>query len=262
MKNFFQKWIRNFQTKEVKQARADRHSTQSGDYFQHARHWSDDIYLASLVSRNRYRAAFYGMSGLVGLMAISIAGLVPIQHTELVVVHEGESGYTWLSTTKAGEKPPQDWARTQSEIAHYVGSREGYDPLLYRYQVEDVKGFSSPQVQQEYSLSQSKDSKSSPINSLGLKGYRTVRVNSILKLDDENLARHEKNPHSNLAQVSYLVTDHFLGSSETISVPYLAFVSWEELGVPEDPDQKIRNWDGFTVTKFQSQPVSVPKSVE
>ena len=262
MRNLFQRWIRNFQAKEVKQARADRTQSQAGEYFQAALHWSDDIYMASLVSRNRYRTAFYGMSGLVALMAVSIAGLVPIQHTELVVVHEGESGYTWLSTTKAGEQPPEDWARTQAEIAHYVQTREAYDPLLYRTQVQEVKLLSSAQVQAEYDLSQSKDQKFSPINVLGAKGYRTVQVNSVLSLDDESQSKNKKDLHSNLAQVSYLVTDHFLGSSDTISVPYLALVSWETLGVPEDPEQKLRNWDGFTVTKFQTQAVSVPKPVE
>jgi type IV secretory pathway component VirB8 len=261
MKNFFQPWIRKFQAKEIKQAKKER-TPKSEGYFENARHWSDDIYLSSLVSRNRYRAAFYGMAGLVALMAISIAGLVPLQHTELVVVHEGESGYTWLSTTKAGEKPPEDWARTQAEIAHYVRTRESYDPLLYRAQVQEVKSFSSPQVQVEYDLSQSKDRKFSPINVLGTKGYRTVQVNSVLKLDDESASKNKHDPHSNLAQVSYLVTDHFLGSSETISVPYLALISWEVRGIPEDPHQKLQNWDGFTITKFQTQPVSLPKAVE
>jgi type IV secretory pathway component VirB8 len=262
MKNFFQKWTRKFQAKELKQARSDRSTLKSEDYFQNARHWSDDIYMASLVSRNRYRAAFYGMSGLVGLMAITIAILVPLQHTELVVVHEGQSGYTWLSTTKAGRHPEENWGRTQAEIAHYVQTRASYDPLLYRYQVQEVKRFSSPQVQAEYDWSQSKDQKFSPVNVLGVKGYRTVQVNSILKLDDVAESRNKKDLHSNLAQVSYLVTDHFVGSSETISVPYLALISWEELGVPEDPEQKLQNWDGFTVTKFQTQAVSLPKTVD
>ena len=262
MRALFTQILRNFQTKEVKQARADKNQTQTGDYFQAARHWSDDIYMASLVSRNRYRTAFYGMSSLVALMAVSIVGLVPLQHTELVVVHEGESGYTWLSTTRAGEQPPVDWDRTQAEIAHYVQTREAYDPLLYRTQVQEVKLFSSAGVQAEYDLSQSKDQKFSPINVLGAKGYRTVQVNSVLRLDDESQSKNKKDLHSNLAQVSYLVTDHFLGSSDTISVPYLALISWETLGVPEDPEQKLRNWDGFTVTKFQTQAVSVPKAVE
>lgn len=229
----------------------------TGEYFQTARSWVDDIHVTTLVSRNRYKMAFWGMAGLSALLAFCVLVLVPIQHTELVVVHQGQNGYTWLSMTKSHEQIKPDWARTQAEITHYVMTREAYDPLLYSHQANEVDLLSSPQVQSEYQLAQASDNPHAPINVLADKGYRTVIVNDILPLDkatsDGNDPHHH---HVNLAQVNYVVVDHLFGQSSTVKTPYSAVVSWEYRGIPADPEHQLMNWDGFTITKFVVQPMN------
>ncbi len=238
-------------------------SDNKSDYFTSARSWADDIYTATLISRNRYKIAFFTMIGLTCLLTLCVIMLVPAQHTELVVVHEGQGGYIWLSTTKASHTLSTNWNRTAAEIAHYVQTREGYDPLLYNYQTDEVKLFSTPQVLGEYELAQSSDNANSPIRTLSDKGYRTVEINSILPLDqaaqDEN---NSKNKHINLAQVNFVVVDHFFGSNQTVTNPYTALVSWEYQSVNSDPDTLLQNWDGFTITKYVVQSVYHPTSSE
>lgn len=241
---------------------------QKKDYFKTAKTWADDIYTSVIVSRNRYKVAFYLMSALVFVLGFCVLILAPMQHTELVIVHEGEGGYTWLSTTKQREKPTMNWARTQSEIAHYVMTRESYDPLMYRYQTHEVRLLSSPEVEAGYELAQSSDNKLSPINMLGAKGYRTVQIQSILPLDSESKNTDEQNQsnqhdlHTNLAQVNFVMVDHIFGQSQTIKMPYTALVSWTYTGVPSDPDDMMRNWDGFTVIKYDAQPKNIGNNDE
>lgn len=226
-------------------------------YFQQAKSWADDIYTATIVSRNRYKVAFLSMAGLSALLVICICMLIPAQHTELVVVHQGDSGYTWLTTTKSHEKLPQSWVRTRAEIAHYVMARESYDPLLYGYQTKDVNLFDTPEIQAEYEMAQDSHNKSAPINLLADKGYRTVLINNIMMLDNGAKNKNDIGKHINLAQVDFVVEDHFFDAHQTLKTPYTAIISWRYDGVPSDAYQKLKNWDGFKVTKYVVQPVNV-----
>lgn len=232
-------------------------------YFTRAKSWADDIYAATVVSRNRYKAAFYGALGLCVVLVLCVLMLVPAQHTELVVVHEGNGGYVWLSTTKRNYHPAMNWVREQAELAHYVIARESYDPTLYRYQTKEVNLLSSPEIQAEYELAQDEDNKSSPINVLGAKGYRTVVVNSILPLDSESQNKEGQSKadrHVNLAQINFVIEDHLFGQKATIKLPYTALVSWKYTGVPSKPDAMLKDWDGFKVTKYLVQPKNIDKS--
>jgi len=158
--------------------------TESSDYFQSASNWYDDIYMASIVRTKRYQLAFFSVTGICIVLALAIAMMMPLHATQLVVVHQGPSGYTWLETLKPNTKISPNVTRTQSEIAHYVEMREGYDPLLYRQQTDNVLMWSNHVVAGEYTTLQDAKNKQSPINTLGTKGYRTVVVNSILPLDN------------------------------------------------------------------------------
>lgn len=261
LNKIFRKNVRNIKAKEVKVAKAAKPKAGKNiktdkEYFKTARSWADDIYTATIVSRNRYKAAFLVSFGLSILLAFCVLVLVPIQHTELVVVHEGANGYTWLSTTKSHYHPPMSWVREQAEIAHYVTARESYDPLVYKYQTKEVNLLSAPQVQAEYEMAQSSENKASPINILGAKGYRTVVINSILPVDSvkkNTTNTPKKERHVNLAQVNFVVIDHLFGENRTIKTPYTALVSWEYDGVPSSPDKKLMNWDGFRITKYLVQ---------
>ena len=228
----------------------------SSDYFTTAQSWADDLVTATVTSRNRYKLAFFAATGLAALMTICVMVLVPAQHTELVVVHVGQSGYTWLTTTKSHEKLKPSWAEVQSNIARYITARESYDPILYRHQTSEVKMFSASDVEGQYILEQSQENKNAPINVLQNKGYRTVVVNNVMQEDLAAKNVDGKGHHVNLAQVNFVVVDHLFDQSQTIKTPYTALVSWRYDGIPSTPEKQLRNWNGFTVTKYQVQPVN------
>lgn len=244
------------------QSRKNKKSSnnENTNYFQQAKNWADDIYTATIISRNRYRVAFLSIAVLSALLVLCICMLIPVQHTELVVVHQGDSGYTWISTTKPKQILPQNWTRTRAEIAHYVLARESYDPLLYRYQTHDVNLFNTSEVQAEYEMAQDSHNKSSPINILADKGYRTVLINNIMMLDSISKNKKDITHHVNLAQVDFVVEDHFFGSQRTLKTPYSAIISWQYEGIPSDAYLKLKNWDGFKVTKYVVEPINLKSS--
>ena len=229
-------------------------------YFQAARSWADDVYTATIISRNRYKAAFMAMMGLSVILVFCLMVMTPLQRTQLVVVHQGLSGYTWLSTTKRGYKPVPSWVQVQSEIAHYVQTRESYDPMLYSHQTQLVKLLSSSMVFGQYEMTQAGTHKGAPINLLGTKGYRTVTINNILPLDSvtKNIKGQVGKPkHVNLAQVNFVVHDHLFGASNVVNTPYTALISWSHTGTPQDPQSLMENWDGFMVTKYVVQLMNI-----
>jgi type IV secretory pathway component VirB8 len=58
-------------------------SASKQSYFTQARSWADDIYTATIISRNRYQMAFFAAMGLVALSILALIVLIPLQHTEL-----------------------------------------------------------------------------------------------------------------------------------------------------------------------------------
>jgi type IV secretory pathway component VirB8 len=227
----------------------------SGSYFEAAKSWSDDYYALAMASRNRYQMAFFAVLGLMAVLAMSLVYLALKQNIELIVVHQGDSGYEWVSSLKPNEKLPSSWVKTRSELARYLIARESYDPVLYAYQTREVSLMSSSSVFSEYEFSQDSSHPASLVNLLGARGHRTVQVLTVLLLDKIPEQPTPGVHHENLAQVSFMVEDHSLDSNQVIKTPYTAMISWEYLGTPSDPEALFKNWDGFRVIKYVVQPV-------
>ncbi len=82
------KWLPFGQHKKLPQ----RLNTSRLDYFQSAMSWSDDLHAQVLVSRNRYQKAFLMSMILAALLVLCLCILLPLQRTQLVIVHEGMAG--------------------------------------------------------------------------------------------------------------------------------------------------------------------------
>ena len=48
------------------------------NYFSQAKDWADDIYTAAIISRNRYKSAFYWAAGMASLLIITLMMLLPL----------------------------------------------------------------------------------------------------------------------------------------------------------------------------------------
>lgn len=222
------------------------------DYFKKAQDWAEDRQAQLITSRQRYQWAFFSILILCGLLVLCLIILLPLKSTQLVIVHNNNQGYSWVSTTKLNAAVKPNWAMTKTEIAHYIVTRESYDPAFYQFQYKHVRLFSSPSVFAQYELLQSNANKAAAINLLGAKGYRTVTIHAILPLSQAT----KKNPNKkNLAQVDFVIKDHLYGETQTTKTPYTVLISWQHLGLATKPYQQIYNWDRFQVTHYQLQPI-------
>ena len=225
------------------------------DHFAQAKSWSDDLQTSLQLSCTRYQRAFVLMVACASVLAAGLTLVALKQTTALVVVHEGESGYHWVSLEKANTKLSITWAETEADIAHYVMTRESYDPLMYRYQAHEVSLLSSPLVKKAYEDKQSQDHSSEAVSVLSSKGYRIAEVNSILPLDHESNDPHQH--QLNVAKVDFTVTDHFFNDAITTTHAYTVLISWQYNGVPSDPDLLLHDWNGFEVTRYLKELVTV-----
>jgi type IV secretion system protein VirB8 len=237
---------------ELKPATAELSSSSKKNYFVEARSWADDMYTSAVISRNRYKLAFFIAMGLAVLLTIAVDSLIPIQHLEPLLVNHYQDGSVSVQPIKQPYAPTNQ-AQAQSELVRYVVNRESYDSTSYYAQYSLINLISDRDVAQQYIKEQSTGNKHSPINVLGNHGFRSVHVDSVVFLDSklENKGKPKaQQTHYNLAQINFNITDHVKDSAKKKTTALIALVSWDYRGTPSDLDDSWRDWDGFTITRY------------
>lgn len=239
-------------------------SKKSDDYFATAKSWADEFYASAIASRNKWRAlSIFVLTPVIFLLLICMTFLIPSQHIEPLMINHYADGETIVTPVKQ-HYAPKDSAEVKSDIAQYVRFRESYSADTYDYSYRLIHLMSSQSAYSDYQESQNIDNKNSPINLLGKSGYETVKIESIVFLDnkDKNIQNNTntKNKHSNknlndlhknLAQVNFVVITHNDQNSTTTSKPLTALISWGYRGISNDPNDRWMDWNGFTVTHYQ-----------
>lgn len=227
-------------------------SVLENDYFTQAKTWADDLQTNAILSKNRYRLAFFVAMGLACLLTIVIMSLIPLQRIEPLLINHYQDGRISIEPISQPYAPTNQ-AQVESDIVRYVINRESYNASSYQEQYSLVNLMSNQAVANQYIQAQSSLNKVAPINVLGNQGYRTIHIDSVIFLDSfqASLAKATKQiPHHNLAQVDFTITDHFMHSAFQKTKDLVALVSWIYRGTPENPADRWRNWDGFTVTRY------------
>ena len=194
-------------------------SVSKQNYFTQARSWADDIYTATIISRNRYQMAFFAAMGLVALSMLALIVLIPLQHTELLLVNHYPDGRVLVEPIHQPYAPSNP-SQVESELIHYVVNRESF---------------------------------AESSNVLKRDGLRTVHVESVIFIDSV-LKNKGKPPseqaHTNLAEVNFTVSDQSKNSTLIKTHALTVLISWTYRGTPKDPGDRWRNWNGFTVTRY------------
>ena len=204
---------------ELKKSTESIPSVSKQNYFTQARSWADDIYTATIISRNRYQMAFFAAMGLVALSMLALIVLIPLQHTELLLVNHYPDGRVLVEPIHQAYAPSNPF-QVESELIHYVVNRESF---------------------------------AESSNVLKRDGLRTVHVESVIFIDSV-LKNKGKPPseqaHTNLAEVNFTVSDQSKNSTLIKTHALTVLISWTYRGTPKDPGDRWRNWNGFTVTRY------------
>lgn len=224
------------------------------EYFVQATHWHDDVYTTILVSRNRYQIAFFAALCCVALLGFSVLSLVPLEKTQLIVVHQQQDGYSWVSTTKPSTLTlGRSEAQIKQSIGNFIRLRESYHPETYRENAQLVKYFSSSSVENAFLSEQSADDSLTTV--LGKKGFRTVQIESIQLLSAEK-DRVSILPTKNMALVRFTLVDKDMDGKVKNTQHEQAFITYVWIGEPENPELKLLNYDGFTITSYEKTTVN------
>ena len=220
-------------------------------YFQLASSWADDYYTTVLASRNRYRLGLMISAGVCSLLLICVMGLSHTHEYIPLLVHHYDSGA--VSVVPAEQHyAPESQAEVESELVRYMINRESYDPASFAETYQLVNLMSDSSVARAYHLQQSEENPHAFIQSLGNKTIRTIKIEGVNFLDNESENEKDKHhhDHKNLAEVNFIVTDKNAQSGSEKRTPYVAMISWTHTGIPEDPDSRWLNWNGFMVTSY------------
>lgn len=240
---------------------ADKTKNPDQNYFTEAKSWADEFYTSTVKSRNKWRAlSLFVEMPIIFLLLICVTLLIPAQHLEPLMINHYSDGETIVTPIKQ-HYAPSNSEQVESDIARYIRFRESYSPDTYDYSYRLIHLMSAQNVYTGYQAVQNTDNKSSPISALGNKGYETVKVESIVFLDNENKnAKNKKSTkngsdlsqiHHNLAQVDFVVITHDKLSNAITSKPLTALISWKYRGMPSDPNERWMDWNGFTVQSYE-----------
>jgi type IV secretion system protein VirB8 len=236
----------------LKKSTESMQSPSKQNYFTQARSWADDLYTAAIISRNRYQMAFFAAMGLVALSILALIALIPLQHSELLLVNHYPDGRVWVEPTHQPYAPSNP-SQVESELIHYVVNRESFAESSYKEQYSLINLMSNNEVAQQYRDAQSSNNPDSPIIALKRDGLRSVHVESVIFLDSV-LKNKGKPPseqsHTNLAEVNFTVSDQSKNSTLIKTHALTVLISWTYRGTPKDPGDRWRNWNGFTVTRY------------
>lgn len=233
----------------------------ASDYFSQAKSWANDFYTAAILSRNKWRAlSLFIQTPIIILLLICFVFLIPAQHIEPLMINHYSDGET-VVTPFNQNNAPQNQSEVSSDITRYIRFRESYSPDTYDYAYRLIELMSSPSVSTDYQNKQSVSNKDSPINVLGNKKYDTVKIESVVFLDNEDKNMNDKNQshannkpkktHTNLAQVDFVVTTHDKADNTVTTTPLTALLSWKYRGIPKDPSKRWMDWNGFVVTHYE-----------
>ena len=221
------------------------------NYFQLATSWADDYYARVVVSRHRYQIAFFVAMGLCAILALSTMLLSNTHEYIPLLVNHYESGAVSVVPAEQHRAPPNQ-AEIESDLVRYVINRESYDPASFADMYQLVNLMSDSSVAHVYQQQQNSTDDQSFIHQYANKTIRSVKVLNVSFLDNDALnATDQREHHKNLAEVHFTVTNKALNSGKEEKTPYVAIIAWTYGGIPNDPEMRWLNWNGFMVTSYQ-----------
>ncbi len=222
------------------------------DYFKLAKDWHFQNFESAKINENRWFLCFIISCAINICLSISIIILTPLKTLVPLVIHQNSiTGEAWVEKPSLQFVPAND-AQTQADIVRYITSRESYTSADLNHRFHLVTLLSNQDIAKAYAISEANNNKSSPVNTLGLSGIRTVHIEDIVFIDNQNIdePRHFNQPSSNLAKVDFITTTTDQnGTKKTQS--FVATIGWIYKGLPNDEQDAWENWNGFTVTTYR-----------
>lgn len=220
-------------------------------YFKKAHNWYADQYLSVSVWSNRWKWAFIGQSGLSLLLALSLLFTVPLKTLVPFPILVNEDNQIIKALHPKDEYLPVNEAMAQNDIVRYIRNREGFNPHTLNHQYKHIFFSTASEILSDFENIQSSKNPNSLINVLGVTGMREVKIHDVVFLDSKEASDFHKyvNLPSHVAQVDFSTLTQKEGLTSTEH--WVAVLSFDYQGIPQDELRAWENWNGFVVTSYK-----------
>lgn len=220
--------------------------TLSGDYYQQANHWYQEVYENVAISRDRYRLLSIGLGTLLALSLTLTTILLPLkQYVYRLIEVNQQSGEVMQLKEIEGNRYAANWVVTRYFINQYVLNRHSYHFDDIKRTFNNTLALSNKEIANSYSNQIVDTNPYSPINTLNKNYYREVTDIVINQLND----------HSALVRFSTL-THNRTTSSDVKKEDFQAVIKWEYENPANALSDRDKNPLGFTVTFYQVSPIN------
>ena len=215
-------------------------------------HWYQDKYQHVLVQRNLL-AVLCLASLVVALVAVfTVARLAPMKSVEPYLLQvEEKTGITQKVEPIARTELANSDAVNRYFVAHYLRTREGYNPTTINYNYDVVRVMSSPDVLYQYRRTIDASNADSMAARLGTGGKRTARINSMQYISNTRIgATKARTTPERIMQVRFSTTDEMPNAAD-LTQQWIATVTFVYADVDLNEAERLLNPVGFRIVNYQ-----------
>jgi type IV secretion system protein VirB8 len=179
--------------------------------------------------------------------------LFPLKSWEPIIVQKNtQTGEVFVDDIH-NHYLPETSSEVQSDLVRYVVARETFSLSDNHARSRQVLYASSPPIAKGYNDLQDGNNPKSPFNLYGSKGFRTVKVEDVVFLDNASSALEKKKQQQEkiptLAKVDFTTTES--SGQMTVEKNWVVTIRFQYLGIPDEKEAAWLNWNGFTVTDYR-----------
>tara|TARA_R110000868_G_scaffold36000_3_gene128290 strand:- start:1325 stop:2023 length:699 start_codon:yes stop_codon:yes gene_type:complete len=218
------------------------------DYLKKAQNWAYDEFYSSKLQARRYLIGILMQFIVIFILLIIFTVLFSKQTLVPIPIRINET----LNTVKIDSPNSIDFelneAMIQSDLIRYVKSKETYSYEDLNYRLRHLQITTESDLFNNLRKDNTQSSLNNIINSLGKKGVRSVDIQDVIFLEKEDLNNKSRSTH-NLAKLDFSTTTMLDSKIDTDY--WVATISWQYLGTPDNLDLAWDNWNGFMVTMYR-----------
>lgn len=218
-------------------------------YVQQGNNWYFERYVLQKTAANKWFVAFMGQTILSVALLLVICCMLPLSKTMPLPIVVNEHDQIIKAINPKHHNIPINQAMVQNDIVRFVRNRESFDAKTLNYQIRNIAYSAKKEIFADFEQLISPRNKNSLLNTLGAEGAIEVKVHDVVFLENKDKPSYLKQVPSNVVQVDFSTTTKT--DTQETKENWVAIISFDYKGVPNDEITAWENWNGFIVTSYR-----------
>lgn len=216
-------------------------------YYTRAQNWAEDRERALGASRRLAWSAAAVAAGIAMLEALALAMLTPLkENTPYTILVDRQTGFAQVLKGADRASLAPDWALTQSLLAQYVTSREGFDITSIENDYRKVGLWSADLAKKQYLEAMLQGNPAAP--------FKTLPRTSIVKVEVKSISPLQKDTALVRFDTERLDQGQIAGHTQS----WAAIVRYRFVNAPMTFEDRLVDPLGFQVVHYRKDPEAVP----